>query len=161
SSRIARSGVAGHAVLHPVADRVTWRTAVPPGSRARSGPRGAGRVPARWRRRPSASTHRPTRELRRQGRGRRVRPSPASNHGAITEVFSGGRSVRINCVFSPAVQSVAMDAKHVGLFDLAERRLAWATRRQSVLAQNIANANTPGYKPHDLRPFSVTNSTVQ
>jgi flagellar basal-body rod protein FlgB len=37
---------------------------------------------------------------------------------------------------------------------LAERRLGWADRRQSVLAQNIANADTPGYRPRDLLPFA-------
>ncbi|MEJ0016541.1 MAG: flagellar basal body protein [Acetobacteraceae bacterium] len=46
-----------------------------------------------------------------------------------------------------------MDQKRIDLFDLAERRLAWADRRQAVLAQNIANVNTPAFKPHDLRPF--------
>ncbi len=49
-----------------------------------------------------------------------------------------------------------MDPKRIGLFDLAERRLAWADRRQTVLAQNIANANTPGFKPHDVRSFAAT-----
>ncbi len=49
-----------------------------------------------------------------------------------------------------------MDQKRIGLFDLAERRLAWADQRQAVLAQNIANANTPGYKPHDLKSFATT-----
>lgn len=49
-----------------------------------------------------------------------------------------------------------MDPRRIGLFDLAERRLAWADRRQAVLAENIANANTPGYKPHDLRSFAAT-----
>jgi flagellar basal-body rod protein FlgB len=49
-----------------------------------------------------------------------------------------------------------MEAKRLGLFDLAERRLAWADQRQAVLAQNIANANTPGYKPHDVKPFAAT-----
>jgi flagellar basal-body rod protein FlgB len=39
------------------------------------------------------------------------------------------------------------------LLSLAERRLHWLDRRQSVLAQNIANADTPGYRPHDLTPF--------
>jgi flagellar basal-body rod protein FlgB len=39
------------------------------------------------------------------------------------------------------------------LLALAERRLHWLDRRQSVLAQNIANADTPGYRPHDLTPF--------
>jgi flagellar basal-body rod protein FlgB len=36
---------------------------------------------------------------------------------------------------------------------LAERRLHWLDRRQSVLAQNVANADTPGYRPRDLAPF--------
>jgi flagellar basal-body rod protein FlgB len=48
-----------------------------------------------------------------------------------------------------------MDSKRIGLFDLMERRLAWADQRQAVLAQNIANANTPAYKPHDLRSFAT------
>jgi flagellar basal-body rod protein FlgB len=51
-----------------------------------------------------------------------------------------------------------MDPKRIGLFDLAERRLTWADQRQAVLAQNIANANTPGFKPHDLKPFATTLS---
>ena len=54
-----------------------------------------------------------------------------------------------------------MDAKHIGLFDLAEHRLAWASQRQAVLAQNIANTNTPGYKPHDVQPFSKRLANVQ
>jgi flagellar basal-body rod protein FlgB len=37
---------------------------------------------------------------------------------------------------------------------LAERRLAWLDARQKVLAQNVANADTPGYRPRDLRPFA-------
>lgn len=46
-----------------------------------------------------------------------------------------------------------MDPTDIGLFRLAERRLAWVDRRQQVLAQNIANANTPGYTARDLHPF--------
>ena len=49
-----------------------------------------------------------------------------------------------------------MEPNRIGLFDLAERRLAWTDRRRGVLAQNIANANTPGYKPHDLKSFAAT-----
>ncbi len=37
---------------------------------------------------------------------------------------------------------------------LAERRLAWLEARQRVLSQNIAHADTPGYRPSDLRPFA-------
>lgn len=41
----------------------------------------------------------------------------------------------------------------IGLFDLAEKRLAWVDQRQVLLSQNIANANTPGYQAKDLTPF--------
>ena len=47
-----------------------------------------------------------------------------------------------------------MDSARINLLDLAQQRMAWADERQAVLAQNIANANTPGYKPHDVRPFA-------
>ena len=39
-------------------------------------------------------------------------------------------------------------------FELAERRLGWLDRRQVLLAQNVANANTPGYISKDLKPFA-------
>ena len=49
-----------------------------------------------------------------------------------------------------------MDAGRTNLFDLAEQRLAWTDRRQALLAQNIANAATPGYVPKDVVPFAQT-----
>ena len=39
------------------------------------------------------------------------------------------------------------------VFAVAEKRLEWTGQRQSVLAQNIANVNTPGYTARDVRPF--------
>ncbi len=36
---------------------------------------------------------------------------------------------------------------------LAQRRLGWLDRRQAVLAQNIANADTPAYRPRDVMSF--------
>ncbi len=48
-----------------------------------------------------------------------------------------------------------MDPTRIALFDLAERRMQWADRRQTVLAENIANADTPGYRPRDVAPFTV------
>lgn len=47
-----------------------------------------------------------------------------------------------------------MDPSRTTPIALAERRMAWLEARQRVLAQNIANADTPGYRPHDLRPFA-------
>lgn len=43
-----------------------------------------------------------------------------------------------------------------GAIDVAEQRLRWLEQRQSVLAHNLANANTPGYQPRDLAPFDAT-----
>ncbi|MGG5817953.1 flagellar basal body rod protein FlgB [Falsiroseomonas sp. HW251] len=37
---------------------------------------------------------------------------------------------------------------------LAARRLDWLDRRQAVLAQNVANADTPRFRPSDLAPFA-------
>jgi flagellar basal-body rod protein FlgB len=46
------------------------------------------------------------------------------------------------------------DRSPIALFDLADRRLAWIAQRQSLLAQNIANANTPGWRSRDVVPFA-------
>ena len=48
-----------------------------------------------------------------------------------------------------------MNPTGIGLFDLADKRLAWVDRRQALLAQNIANADTPGWRPRDLAPFDA------
>jgi len=53
-----------------------------------------------------------------------------------------------------------MDPTQIGLFALAEHRLAWADQRQAVLAQNIANASTPNFQPSDLPSFASTLDTV-
>lgn len=42
----------------------------------------------------------------------------------------------------------------VYLFSLVDRHRSWLSTRQSLLAQNIANANTPGYKSLDVAPFA-------
>ncbi|MCQ4161967.1 flagellar basal body protein [Roseomonas sp. GC11] len=47
-----------------------------------------------------------------------------------------------------------MSARPSDPLALAGQRLQWLEQRQKVLAQNIANANTPGYQPRDLAPFA-------
>lgn len=37
------------------------------------------------------------------------------------------------------------------IFAMMKQRLHWLTERQQVLAQNVANANTPGYEARDLK----------
>jgi flagellar basal-body rod protein FlgB len=39
----------------------------------------------------------------------------------------------------------------VGLFKLFSAHMRWLGQREVVLGQNIANADTPDYRPHDLR----------
>ena len=46
-----------------------------------------------------------------------------------------------------------MDPSRIPLFDLADRRLSWIGQRQQVLSQNIANADTPNYRPSDMQSF--------
>ena len=47
-----------------------------------------------------------------------------------------------------------MDLMRSGPVALAEEKLRWLDRRQAVLARNIANADTPGYRPSDIAPFA-------
>ncbi len=44
--------------------------------------------------------------------------------------------------------------ENLTLFQMAKKRLDWISQRQTVLAENIANANTPGYRSKDLEPLS-------
>ena len=44
-----------------------------------------------------------------------------------------------------------MDLSRVPLFDAIAKRLSWLGERQSVLAQNVANADTPGYAAKDVK----------
>jgi flagellar basal-body rod protein FlgB len=40
------------------------------------------------------------------------------------------------------------------LFELASSQARWLELRQSTIASNVANANTPGYKARDVEPFN-------
>ena len=42
----------------------------------------------------------------------------------------------------------------LGLFQAVKKRLNWLGQRQEVLAQNIANADTPNYRASDLKPYN-------
>jgi flagellar basal-body rod protein FlgB len=44
----------------------------------------------------------------------------------------------------------------VGLIGLLKSKMKWFEARQSVLAQNISHADTPGYQPFDLEPIPGT-----
>ena len=42
----------------------------------------------------------------------------------------------------------------VPLFNALKTRMSWVSKRQEVLAQNIANADTPEFKAKDLKPLN-------
>jgi len=46
----------------------------------------------------------------------------------------------------------------VHLFDLVSQRNKWLSVRQSAVAGNIANVNTPGFKAVDTEPFEAVLS---
>lgn len=43
----------------------------------------------------------------------------------------------------------------IQLFQLTSKQAHWLTVRQTVVAGNIANANTPGYAARDVAPFAA------
>ncbi len=46
-----------------------------------------------------------------------------------------------------------MDLQNLTFFQMSEEKMRWLAQRQSVLAKNIANADTPNYMPSDLKPI--------
>ncbi len=58
-----------------------------------------------------------------------------------------------------------MEIGKLTLFSIVKNRLNWLGQRQEVLAQNIANSDTPRYKPSDLKAYNfqdlVRNETAQ
>lgn len=48
----------------------------------------------------------------------------------------------------------------IHLFDLSSQHMSWLSNRQALVAGNIANINTPGYRALDLEAFdAVLEST--
>lgn len=41
------------------------------------------------------------------------------------------------------------------LFQVASQKADWLSVRQTAVAGNVANANTPGYRAVDIQPFSA------
>jgi len=47
-----------------------------------------------------------------------------------------------------------MDLSDIPLFSMLRGRMGYLSERQKVISENVANSDTPGFKPHDLKPFS-------
>lgn len=46
-----------------------------------------------------------------------------------------------------------MDMSRLKLFAMVKQKMQHSNLRQRILAQNIAQANTPGYQPRDVKPL--------
>ena len=53
-----------------------------------------------------------------------------------------------------------MGPDDIPLFGMLKSRLGYLSERQKLVAQNVANADTAGYRPSDLKPFSFQASLM-
>jgi flagellar basal-body rod protein FlgB len=49
----------------------------------------------------------------------------------------------------------------IRLLDVASQQAHWLATRQAVIAENVANINSPGYVARDVKPFSEVLDTTQ
>lgn len=54
-----------------------------------------------------------------------------------------------------------MDMSKLTLFRMARQKMDWLGVRQAVLAQNIANANTPNYRSKDVRALDFSKEIAR
>ena len=50
-----------------------------------------------------------------------------------------------------------MDLRNIPIFGAIQRRMEWLNQRQQLLAQNVANSDTPGFRPRDLKPVNFAD----
>jgi flagellar basal-body rod protein FlgB len=54
-----------------------------------------------------------------------------------------------------------MTLEEMPLFAMLRGKLGFLNERQRVVSENVANANTPGYTPSDLKPFTIDQALRQ
>jgi flagellar basal-body rod protein FlgB len=53
------------------------------------------------------------------------------------------------------IHSEVMSGDDVPIFSMLKSRMTYLADRQQVIAQNVANSDTPGFTPKDLKPFTL------
>ncbi len=48
-----------------------------------------------------------------------------------------------------------MNLDEVPLFAMLKSRMGYISQREKLIAANVANADTPGFAPRDLKPFTL------
>ena len=51
-----------------------------------------------------------------------------------------------------------MNLDQIPLLTMLKGKLGYLNQRQKLIAQNVANADTPGYAPSDLKPFTFAET---
>jgi flagellar basal-body rod protein FlgB len=51
-----------------------------------------------------------------------------------------------------------MNLPDIPLLSMLRTRMSWLNQRQDMLTQNVANADTPGYVAHDLKPVDFSQA---
>ena len=54
-----------------------------------------------------------------------------------------------------------MKSDDVPLLSMLKDRLSYLNQRQKLIAQNVANSDTPGFRPLDLKPFKGPSQFAQ
>jgi flagellar basal-body rod protein FlgB len=73
---------------------------------------------------------------------------------SVAEAGSGTRYASVSASSrsdSQQMGMVEMDLGKFSVFRMMSGKMRWLSSRQSVLSQNVANADTPKYRPKDLR----------
>ncbi|MEJ0027394.1 MAG: flagellar basal body rod protein FlgB [Rhizomicrobium sp.] len=52
---------------------------------------------------------------------------------------------------------MALNVSDMPLMAMLKERMSWLSARQNVLAQNVANVDTPGYSAKDLKPVDFAD----
>jgi flagellar basal-body rod protein FlgB len=53
-----------------------------------------------------------------------------------------------------------MTLDDIPLFSALKGRLGYLTQREAVISQNVANSDTPGFRPQDLAPFTIPEGGI-
>jgi len=54
-----------------------------------------------------------------------------------------------------------MAISEIPILSMLRTRMQWHQERQRLLAENVANANTPRFRPHDLAPLQLDKPQPQ
>jgi flagellar basal-body rod protein FlgB len=54
-----------------------------------------------------------------------------------------------------------MTVSDLPIFSMLRSRMQWHQERQKVLADNVANADTPKFRPRDLKPLEFGSQVAQ